>query len=271
MAKPIIDIDQFTSPVVVPTDDDEANAASVEAPFQRLANRTHNLNETITQGGLTRQGATRIREVADEAALKVLTGMADGEYAAVASLGGATFRYSATAADAELARWVVKPVVGPGRWINTAFKLVGGPGGLATTKNQIVAQVSTVITIATEAINTTEKALLTTRLPLGTLQANDVIDVVSRVKVYSANGSDRALIGVDLVVDNSAQAYEMGDHAVPPGLHIRSAQVGDEVSLAGRHVVKAGGVCELALFGLLYGSGSWQVQGAGLAATVYRP
>src|SRR5690606_40721747 len=109
-----------------------ANAAYLNAPHQALVNRTHWLKETIDSAGITRDGATRIREVADEAALKALTGMQDGELA-ITQDRGLVFRYSASASEPELARWVVAPNTDSGRWVNTAYKLVGGANGIVKT------------------------------------------------------------------------------------------------------------------------------------------
>lgn len=43
----LTDVDAFTSPVAVPSGGDERNAASVETPFQALANRTRYLKEIL--------------------------------------------------------------------------------------------------------------------------------------------------------------------------------------------------------------------------------
>lgn len=106
-----------------------ANAAYLNAPHQALVNRTHNLHKTIADGGLTREGATRIREVADEAALKALQGMGDGEVALVRATS-LVYRYDASTPTTGVERWLVRPNSGVGRWVNTAFGLVGGAGGL---------------------------------------------------------------------------------------------------------------------------------------------
>lgn len=106
-----------------------ANAAYLNQPHQALVNRTHALNKTISDSGLTRQGATRIREVADEAALKALVGMADGELA-VTKDKGLLFRFRAGASSSDVERWVVKAASGTGLWINTAMQLGGGANGL---------------------------------------------------------------------------------------------------------------------------------------------
>lgn len=107
------------------SDGDPANADYTNRGPQDLANRTHNLKKTIDQSGLTREGATRIREVKDEAALRTLTGMADGELASVAKLGGAIFRYDAASLEPQVERWSVMPNSGVGRWLNTARALIG--------------------------------------------------------------------------------------------------------------------------------------------------
>lgn len=126
----LIDNDEFTEPVRGISDGDPANAAFTNAGPQDLANRTRFLYNEIKEGGLTRDGATRIREVADEAALRALVGIGDGELA-ITKDKGLVFRHVATAGPiAEQERWVVKSGSGPGAWINTAFGLVGGPHGL---------------------------------------------------------------------------------------------------------------------------------------------
>lgn len=50
MSANLVDVDAFTSPVVVPTDGDALTAASVLQGFQPLANRTRNLDNRV--GGL---------------------------------------------------------------------------------------------------------------------------------------------------------------------------------------------------------------------------
>lgn len=47
MPKDLTDVDEFTDPISVPVDSDPRNAASVETPFQGLANRTRNLKGII--------------------------------------------------------------------------------------------------------------------------------------------------------------------------------------------------------------------------------
>lgn len=44
----IVDVDAFTTPVVVPVDGDDYDASSVEVGFQALANRTLNLQNQVT-------------------------------------------------------------------------------------------------------------------------------------------------------------------------------------------------------------------------------
>jgi len=50
MARAIVDVDQFTSPVMVPEAGDDRTAASVQGGFQALTNRTLNLKNTIEDG-----------------------------------------------------------------------------------------------------------------------------------------------------------------------------------------------------------------------------
>lgn len=121
--------DTFTSPVPALSDGQPANAAVLNAPHQALVNRTHWLKETIDSAGITRDGATRIREVADEAALKALTGMQDGELA-ITQDKGLVFRFRAGVASSDIPRWVVQATSNEGLWVNTAFQLIGGPNGL---------------------------------------------------------------------------------------------------------------------------------------------
>ncbi len=62
MTTNITDVDTFTDPVVVPTDGDTRDAASVEAPFQMLSNRTRRLMSIAegTQDVQTPQSFTRV-------------------------------------------------------------------------------------------------------------------------------------------------------------------------------------------------------------------
>lgn len=48
MPTPIIDVETFTSPIIVPVDGDPLNAASANTPFQALANRTYKVFRLLT-------------------------------------------------------------------------------------------------------------------------------------------------------------------------------------------------------------------------------
>lgn len=54
----LTDVNTFTTPVAVPAGSDTRNAASVQTPFQAVANRTHYLNERVKAalGGATGAG-----------------------------------------------------------------------------------------------------------------------------------------------------------------------------------------------------------------------
>src|SRR5690606_37843060 len=177
-------VDTFTSPVPALSDGQPANAVVLNAPHQALVNRTHWLKETIDSAGITRDGATRIREVADEDALKALTGMADGDLA-ITQDKALLFRYSASAADAELARWVVAPAIGSGRWLNTAYTLVGGAHGIVTTdanhripaampKNGVIALKASGATLPEWFSLADDKISENARIALGELQVGDI-------------------------------------------------------------------------------------------------
>ena len=180
-------VDTFTSPVPALSDGQPANAAVLNAPHQALVNRTHWLKATIDSAGITRDGATRIREVADEAALKALTGMADGDLA-ITQDKALLFRYSASAADTELARWVVAPASGVGRWLNTAYKLVGGANGIVKTdaneripaampKNGVVALASGIFGWGQSVSSSSLVELAGHEVTVADVEAGDVVEV----------------------------------------------------------------------------------------------
>ena len=73
MTTPIVDVNAFTDPVIVPTDGDVRDSASVEAPFQMVSNRTRNLMN-IARGTADVQTpvAGRLRVVSASAFVPIL-------------------------------------------------------------------------------------------------------------------------------------------------------------------------------------------------------
>lgn len=205
--------DTFTSPVPALSDGQPANAAVLNAPHQALVNRTHWLKETIDSAGITREGATRIREVADEAALKALTGMEDGELA-ITQDKALLFRYSASAADAELARWVVAPAIGSGRWLNTAYKLIGGPGGLATTKNALVQLVQVEYPPGAPDVQEVSNESFTDTLLNIEIDELEVGDVVDFMTTFAANQDSPSPGGEAQIVRRD----DDGDEVIAPAI-----------------------------------------------------
>jgi len=132
----LTDVSTFTSPVAVPADGDARNAASVETPFQSLANRTKYLKDTIEAG------STKIRLVSSTAALKALTGMTTGDVAMVstsaAEMGLYVFRTGSVVADQEY--WFYQANDATGMWRRDIYPLAGysNTDGLAKLNDSVV-------------------------------------------------------------------------------------------------------------------------------------
>ena len=100
----------YDATITVPADGDARTALSVEIPFQALANRSKYLN-TLT--GTT--GVTKIKTVADNAALKALTGMATGDVVKQTDIR-VLYVYDSGSATPEHNGIIVEPTTGGGRW-----------------------------------------------------------------------------------------------------------------------------------------------------------
>lgn len=101
----------FDATITVPADGDARTAASVEVPFQALANRSKYL-KTLTET----TGITKIKTVADNAALKALTGMASGDVVKQTDIK-VIYIYDSGLATAEHNGIIVEPTTGGGRWV----------------------------------------------------------------------------------------------------------------------------------------------------------
>jgi hypothetical protein len=115
------------SPVAVPTGGEARTAASVQTPFQALANRTYYLQQLAEV-----LGVPRLKAVADVPSLKALTltGITDGDLRYVPSSG--IYRYTAASAAAESLPFIASPNSGSGRWIHILNDIAGANSGLAT-------------------------------------------------------------------------------------------------------------------------------------------
>lgn len=108
------DVSTFTSPVAVPADGDARNAASVQTPFQALANRTKWLYDKITNG------VPRVQFYSSTAALANVTGQVNGDVAIVNGTYLGVYIYDTGVSGADLSPWFVKPTGfldgASGRW-----------------------------------------------------------------------------------------------------------------------------------------------------------
>ena len=100
----------YAASVTVPADGDARIAASVVAPFQVLADRTKYL-KTLTES----TGVTKIKTVADNAALKALTGMVSGDVVKQTDIR-VLYVYDSGSSTAEYGGIIVQPTTGGGRW-----------------------------------------------------------------------------------------------------------------------------------------------------------
>lgn len=100
----------FDATITVPADGDARTAASVVTPFQSLANRSKYL-KTLTET----TGVQKIRSVADNAALKALTGMASGDVVKQDDIR-VIYVYDSGSATPEHNGIIVEPTTGGGRW-----------------------------------------------------------------------------------------------------------------------------------------------------------
>lgn len=100
----------YAASVTVPADGDARTAASVVPAFQVLADRTKYL-KTLTET----TGIQKIKTVADNAALKALTGMATGDVVKQTDIR-VIYVYDSGSATAEHNGIIVEPTTGGGRW-----------------------------------------------------------------------------------------------------------------------------------------------------------
>jgi hypothetical protein len=137
----------FTSPVVVPTDGDSANAASVIALAQPLANRTAFLNAqntlnlasiTALQSTVNTTGVSRILRVTNAAALTAIASPANQSFALVDGFG--LYQYLSASVLAVDNLLVINGPGGVGRWLHElqavanqslGFPVIGAAGGAA--------------------------------------------------------------------------------------------------------------------------------------------
>lgn len=119
----VTDSSTFTSPIVVPTDGDTRNAASVLTAFQGLANRTKYVKDFLDNG------VPKLRFASNATALKALTGMTDKEVCLVPMVG--VFFFRSGAAGSEVGTWLYPADDASGYWYNALVSLydVGGFSG----------------------------------------------------------------------------------------------------------------------------------------------
>jgi hypothetical protein len=230
----------FTSPVAVPAGSDSRTAASVQTPFQSLANRTYYLQQVCEV-----LGVPRIKAVADLTALKALSlsGISDGDLR-VAGYSG-VFRYTAGASMSEQLPMIATPNVGSGRWISVVYNMAGAANGLASLDaNARLAQLAPLgrvyeggyaLSSGTVGSNSTtsytDVAAMT--ISIGTAVALDVlrINIHGRIDASGTTGTIRVV-----VTENGGSVIPVPGmtRAVAPGTDIL-------VSMTGRNVVASGG------------------------------
>jgi len=120
-------------PVPVPAGGDLRTAASQQAAFQVLANRTAWLKALLTNVSKMRGGT-----VAQMQGLTMGAGN-DGECFFVDQAGAeqGVYCYEFAASDTPVAPWVYQPTTSPGRWVHVLYALIGAKPGLAS-GNRIV-------------------------------------------------------------------------------------------------------------------------------------
>lgn len=101
----------FDATITVPADGDARTAASVVTPLQALANRSTYL-KTLTET----TGVTKIKTVANNAALKALTGMVTGDIVKQSDVK-LIYIYDSALATPEHNGLIVEPTSGGGRWV----------------------------------------------------------------------------------------------------------------------------------------------------------
>lgn len=126
MSKTITGATTFGNTATVPENNvDLVSASVVEAVFQRLLNNTRYLQQLAEVTGVK-----LVRNVANLAALKALTGMADREVCWVEGLG--LFFYDSGAAVVGNDVTIVFPTSGPGAWIHATNATRGVANGVAS-------------------------------------------------------------------------------------------------------------------------------------------
>ncbi len=114
----------FDNTVTSPADGDVANGALYQGADQRHANNTKYLYDKITTGGVV-----AIRNVANLAALKALTGMLTGQAAYVKGYG--TYLYVDPDATADSSPWAIEPTSGSGCWFHSLYSQQDAASGVA--------------------------------------------------------------------------------------------------------------------------------------------
>lgn len=126
----------FDDPIAVPIDADPGNAASVQVPFQGLANRTRNLKGRIDLLDPDGSGVRQLRVVADYNALRAVPAGQRTQGQIVQITGKGIFEWDAASTATALEPYVVRPndigPASPGRWVISFNDARATPGGLAT-------------------------------------------------------------------------------------------------------------------------------------------
>ena len=211
----VTDSSTFTSPIVVPTDGDTRNAASVLTAFQGLANRTKYPYDFITNG------VPKIRFASNATALKALTGMTDKEACLVPMVG--LFFFRSGAAGSEVGTWLYPADDASGYWYNALVSLydVGGFSGTDPRLNTATIRVAnSILYHRTKTITSPSSTSMTfdgsgdyittlTTDNYTSLQNGDVVSVWFSADSIEPNDTGGAAITLDYSVDNGGSWTEI--------------------------------------------------------------
>ncbi len=125
MSGTITESESYSPTITSIEDGDDANSTTFKTPLGELANRTKYLKGQLDTGAL------KIREAANVAALKAVTGQVTGDVRLVPDLG--PFRFDSTSTATADDVFVIAPTVGGGRWLRLDHGMRESTlGGLAT-------------------------------------------------------------------------------------------------------------------------------------------
>lgn len=275
----LTDTDQFPVQIRAITDGDPANASYTNAAPQDLADRTRWLHNTLTQGGLTRQGATRIRFVEDLAEMAATLDVKRGDVC-VASNAGAYVYWGPLGGSPAPAPWAYESTTHPGSyWVHSTFGITdraGAPGGIVTLDHEgrIPAETPKNGVVKVQRNGYAEHTYTGTsidytsmpRISLA-LKKDDVVDVFTSFSVISSTTAGQQAF-VSLALLNASN--------VPVAMHgprkVHDSEADRLLPIMGRLIAPSDGNYTVAMgCGMSGASVSWRIACEGLSATVFRP